>query len=53
MLDNTGANVDPVIAPVGWILCGCDASGLELRGLGAMLAHFDDGEYARLVSTDG
>ena len=41
------------IAPVGWILCGCDASGLELRGLGAMLAHFDDGEYARLVSTDG
>ena len=39
-------------APVGWLLCGCDASGLELRALGAMLAHFDGGEYARLVSTD-
>ena len=41
------------IAPVGWILCGADASGLELRALGAWLAHFDDGEYAKLVSTAG
>jgi len=34
-------------------LCGSDASGLELRALGAWLAHFDEGEYAKLVSTDG
>jgi DNA polymerase I-like protein with 3'-5' exonuclease and polymerase domains len=41
------------VAPVGWLLCGADASGLELRALGAWLAHFDGGEYAKLVSTDG
>lgn len=41
------------VAPVGWLLCGSDASGLELRALGAWLAHFDEGEYAKLVSTDG
>ena len=41
------------VAPMGWLLCGADASGLELRALGAWLAHFDDGEYAKLVSTDG
>ena len=41
------------VVPVGWVLCGCDASGLELRALGAQLAHFDGGEYAGLVSTDG
>ena len=40
-------------APEGWILIGTDASGLELRALGAWLAHFDSGEYANLVSTDG
>lgn len=40
-------------APDGWVLVGTDASGLELRALGAWLAHFDNGEYARLVSTDG
>lgn len=40
-------------APEGWVLVGTDASGLELRALGAWLAHFDNGEYARLVSTDG
>jgi len=40
-------------APMGWLLVGADASGLELRALGAWLAHFDGGEYARLVSTDG
>jgi DNA polymerase I len=37
-------------APEGWVLVGADASGLELRALGAMLAHFDGGDYARLVS---
>ena len=30
-----------------------NASGLELRGLGAQLAYFDGGEYASLVSTEG
>lgn len=40
-------------APDGWILIGTDASALELRALGAWLAHFDGGEYAKLVSTDG
>ena len=39
-------------APLGWLLIGADASGLELRALGAQLAYFDDGEYAKLVSTD-
>jgi DNA polymerase I-like protein with 3'-5' exonuclease and polymerase domains len=40
-------------APEGWGLIGTDAAALELRALGAWLAHFDGGEYARLVSTDG
>ena len=40
-------------APVGWVQVGADASGLELRALGAQLAYFDGGEYAKLVSTDG
>lgn len=40
-------------APEGWLLVGTDAAGLELRALGAWLAHFDGGEYAKLVSTDG
>ena len=40
-------------APEGWKLVGTDASALELRALGAWLAHFDGGEYARLVSTVG
>ena len=40
-------------APEGWKLIGTDAAALELRALGAWLAHFDDGEYARLVSTEG
>ena len=39
-------------APPGWLLIGADASGLELRALGAQLAYFDDGEYAKLVSID-
>ena len=37
-------------APKGWVLVGADASGLELRALGAWLAHYDRGEYAALVS---
>lgn len=40
-------------APEGWALIGTDAAALELRALGAWLAHFDGGEYARLVSTEG
>jgi DNA polymerase I-like protein with 3'-5' exonuclease and polymerase domains len=40
-------------APDSWRLVGADASGLELRALGAWLAHFDGGEYAKLVSTEG
>ena len=40
-------------APAGWGLIGTDAAALELRALGAWLAHFDGGEYAKLVSTDG
>ena len=40
-------------APEGWKLVGTDAAALELRALGAWLAHFDGGEYARLVSTEG
>lgn len=40
-------------APDGWTLVGVDASGLELRALGAWLAHYDGGEYAQLVSTEG
>jgi len=40
-------------APDDWMLVGTDASGLELRALGSWLAYFDEGEYARLVSTDG
>ena len=41
------------VAPDGWELVGTDASALELRALGAWLAHFDGGEYAKLVSTEG
>jgi DNA polymerase I-like protein with 3'-5' exonuclease and polymerase domains len=40
-------------APEGWMLVGTDAAALELRALGAWLAHFDGGEYAKLVSTEG
>lgn len=40
-------------APEGWKLVGTDAAALELRALGAWLAHFDGGEYAQLVSTEG
>ena len=33
-------------APHGWRQVGCDASGLELRALGAQLAYFDGGQYS-------
>lgn len=33
----------------GWVMVGGDASGLELRMLGAALARWDGGEYARVV----
>ena len=39
-------------APHGWRQVGCDASGLELRALGAQLAYFDGGEYSELVSKE-
>jgi len=35
--------------PAGKKLVGCDASGLELRGLAHYLAGFDGGEYARKI----
>jgi DNA polymerase I-like protein with 3'-5' exonuclease and polymerase domains len=33
----------------GLVQVGCDASGLELRMLGAALVRWDDGQYARVV----
>lgn len=36
-------------APDGWLVMGCDVSGLELRMLGHFVAKFDDGEYADIV----
>jgi hypothetical protein len=35
--------------PLGWVLLGTDASGLELRCLGNALAPFDGGAYADIV----
>jgi DNA polymerase-1 len=37
------------IAPEGYDLVGCDASGLELRCLGHYMSRYDDGAYARAV----
>lgn len=37
----------------GWVQTGSDASGLELRMLGHYLWPYDDGEFARRVSTPG
>ena len=34
----------------GWELVGGDASGLELRMLAHFMAHYDDGEYAKVVT---
>jgi DNA polymerase I-like protein with 3'-5' exonuclease and polymerase domains len=39
-------------APEGWALIGVDAKALELRCLAGYLAHWDDGEYARVVTDE-
>lgn len=36
-------------APAGWVLMGCDASGLELRCLAHFMAKWDDGAYMRVL----
>ena len=36
-------------APDGWMVMGCDVSGLELRMLGHFVAKFDNGKYADIV----
>jgi len=36
-------------APEGYVMLGCDASGLELRMLAHYMARWDDGAYAREV----
>jgi DNA polymerase I-like protein with 3'-5' exonuclease and polymerase domains len=36
-------------APLGWLLVGCDAEGLELRCLGHFMARYDGGTYAETV----
>lgn len=33
----------------GWVLVGCDASGLELRCLAHYMAMFDKGKYAKVI----
>ena len=35
--------------PEGWVLVGCDASGLELRCLGHYVARYDDGAYVKII----
>jgi DNA polymerase I-like protein with 3'-5' exonuclease and polymerase domains len=37
-------------APQGWDMIGIDAKALELRCLAGYLAHWDGGEYARVVT---
>lgn len=37
-------------APQGWDMIGVDAKALELRCLAGYLAHWDQGEYARVVT---
>jgi len=37
------------IARAGWVLVGCDASGLEARTLAHYLSHFDGGQYAEQI----
>lgn len=36
-------------APPGWVMMGCDLSGIELRCLAARLAEFDNGAYVEEV----
>ncbi len=35
--------------PAGWVLCGSDVSGLELRCLSHYMAIYDDGAYAEIL----
>jgi DNA polymerase I-like protein with 3'-5' exonuclease and polymerase domains len=35
----------------GWKLIGCDAKGMQLRGLAHYMARYDGGEYAKVVTT--
>lgn len=35
--------------PLGWLLLGTDASGLELRCLGHFMARYDDGAYCKVI----
>ena len=35
--------------PEGWVLCGADLSGIELRALASYLAPYDGGEYAKQI----
>lgn len=37
--------------PKGWLLCGADASGLELRCLAHYMARWDDGAYTTALLT--
>ena len=37
------------IPKVGWVLVGCDAEGIELRGLGHFLFPYDNGAYVKAV----
>ena len=39
------------IAPVGYAMVGCDASGLELRMLASYMARYDRGNYAHEILT--
>lgn len=36
-------------APEGWLLMGCDVSGLELRCLAHFMARYDGGEYGKVL----
>jgi DNA polymerase I-like protein with 3'-5' exonuclease and polymerase domains len=36
-------------APPGYVMVGCDASGLEARNLGHYMAWYDDGAYAKVI----
>ena len=35
--------------PEGWVLCGADLSGIELRALASYLHPYDGGEYAKQI----
>jgi DNA polymerase-1 len=42
---------DIFTAEKGWVLVGCDAQGLQLRGLAHNLSPFDDGAYTAVVTS--